>query len=173
MASVYRKTLKGMDELTFKSSSLPLRLRSYLLTVDGMSSTDELAAKNPHLPSMEVILNGLMQQGYIEPVSAGAAPHAPPPRSEPARAAAVEAPRKAAQASVVVNTELEELKAMMVRDVSSLLGNDAAPVIKKIQNCATRDELFSTMMGIKKIVTLYVNRAAGEKFAARYDTLSS
>jgi hypothetical protein len=173
MASVYRKTLKGMDELTFKSSSLPLRLRSYLLTVDGMSSTDELAAKNPHLPSMEVILNGLMQQGYIEPASASAAPHTPQHRPEPARATAVEAPRKGPQASVVTNVELEELKATMVRDVSSLLGNDAAPVIKKIQNCTTRDELFTTMMGIKKIVTLYVNRATGDKFAARYDTLSS
>jgi hypothetical protein len=61
----------------------------------------------------------------------------------------------------------------MVRDVSGLLGSDAAPVIAKIQNCRTVDELFATMMGIKKIVSMYVDKRAAEQFAQRYERLSS
>jgi hypothetical protein len=48
MSTVYRKSLKGIDELAFKSGNIPLRLMSYLLAVDGVSSSDELAANNPH-----------------------------------------------------------------------------------------------------------------------------
>ncbi len=178
MSTVYRKSLKGIDELATKSGALPLRLTSYLLAVDGVSATDQLALRNPHLPSMEVILNGLMQQGFIEVVSAAAA-------SSQAMAAAqsygaVARPMAAASPLRAVNPppappafDLEPVKANMVRDVSSLLGSDAAPVINKIQNCRTRDDLFAAMMGIKKIVTMYVDKAAGDQFAARYDSLSS
>ena len=61
----------------------------------------------------------------------------------------------------------------MIRDVSALLGADAAPVVNKIQGCRTRDDLFSTMMGIKKIITIYTNRDAADKFASRYAVLSN
>jgi hypothetical protein len=61
----------------------------------------------------------------------------------------------------------------MIRDVSALLGTDAAPVINKIQVCRTKDDLFSTMMGIKKIITIYTSREVADKFAVRYASLSS
>ncbi len=166
MTTVYRKSLKGMDELTSTSSALPLRLRSYLLAVDGVSSADELAARNPHLPSMDIILGGLMQQGFIE-VAAPARAAAPTSLAHKTPA------HSAAPATAKVATELESIKVSMVRDVSSLLGTDAEPVIKKIQNCATRDDLFAAMMGIKKIITLYVDKPTGDRFAAKYETLSS
>jgi hypothetical protein len=177
MSTVYRKSLKGIDELASKSGSLPMRLTSYLLAVDGVSATDQLALRNPHLPSMEVILNGLMQQGFIEVVSAAAASGntlaaqnyggAARPVANAGQLRAV-SPPPAAPAF-----DIEPVKANMVRDVSSLLGSDAAPVINKIQNCRTRDDLFAAMMGIKKIVTMYVDKAAGDQFAARYDSLSA
>lgn len=170
MPTVYRKSLKGIDEIAFKSGTLPLRLTSYLLAVDGVSSTDELAARNPHLPSMDVILNGLMQQGFIELVISDPAPVAAAV-PYPVYAAAPAPP--AAAAPPAPNAQLESLKGNMVRDVSSLLGSDAGPVINKIQNCRTRDDLFATMMGIRKIVTLYVDKAAGDQFAMRYESLSS
>lgn len=170
MPTVYRKSLKGIDEIAFKSGNLPLRLTSYLLAVDGLSSTEELAARNPHLPSMDVILNGLMQQGFIELVVPDAAPAAPAAPHPAYAAAPIQPP---AAPPPVPGLQLESLKANMVRDVSSLLGSDAGPVINKIQNCRTRDDLFATMMGIKKIITLYVDKAAGDQFAMRYESLSS
>lgn len=69
--------------------------------------------------------------------------------------------------------ELDKYKASMVRDISILLGTDAAPVIQKIQAYSNRDDLFVTMMGIKKIITIYKNRVVAEKFATRYMMLSS
>jgi hypothetical protein len=170
MPTVYRKSLKGMDELTSTSSALPLRLRSYLLAVDGLSSTEELAAKNPHLPSMDVILDGLMQQGFVDLI---AAPSASAKAAVPAAGAAYRVSPPPVAAPARAAPELESAKASMVRDVSSLLGTDAEPVIKKIQNCQTRDDLFAAMMGIKKIITLYVDKQAGDRFAAKYDVLSS
>ncbi len=183
MPTVYRKSLKGIDEIAFKSGTLPLRLTSYLLAVDGMSSTEELAARNPHLPSMDVILNGLMQQGFIElvtpdaasgaPAMGAAAPHPGYGAASMRPGAGADPYRPAAAPPTVPGLQLESLKANMVRDVSSLLGSDAGPVINKIQNCRTRDDLFATMMGIRKIVTLYVDKAAGDQFAMRYESLSS
>jgi hypothetical protein len=176
MSTVYRKSLKGIDELASKPSTLPLRLTSYLLAVDGVSATDQLALRNPHLPSMEVILNGLMQQGFIEVVTA--ASQQAMAAGQGFGAAARQAPgggqlRAVGAPPAAPAFDLEPIKANMVRDVSSLLGSDAAPVINKIQNCRTRDDLFAAMMGIKKIVTMYVDKAAGDQFAARYDSLSA
>jgi hypothetical protein len=181
MATIYRKSLKGIDELAFKSGRLTLRLTSYLLAVDGVSSNEDLAARNPHLPSMDVILNGLAQQGFIEVVNAPPAAIVPAPAPAPAFAAPMmntsdfaQAARQAAAAAPKPPAlELEGIKGNMVRDVSSLLGSDAGPVIAKIQNCATKDDLFAAMMGIKKIITLYVDRETAERFVSRYAVLST
>ena len=61
----------------------------------------------------------------------------------------------------------------MCRDVSALLGADAGPVIQKIQACRTKDDLFASMMGIKKIITIYLDRNAADKFGARYSALAN
>ncbi len=197
MSIVYRKSLKGIDEVAFKSTGLPMRMASYLLAVDGESSTDQLAAKNPQLPSLAIVLQGLLEQGFLEVASSSAnvvsmtpmrvgnganvmasqpAPsYAPPP---PAPALQTQHNYANAPASMLVpgtNTfpELETVKGNMVRDVSSLLASDAGPVIAKIQACRSKDDLFATMMGIKKIVSIYLDRNAAEKFALRYQSLSS
>jgi hypothetical protein len=186
MPTIYRKSLKGIDELAFKSGRLTLRLTSYLLAVDGVSTTDELAARNPHLPSMDVILNGLQQQGFVEITSAAPAPSpvAPPPQRAQAHAPAMglvgpaDLARQAAAAAAAgaatrpFPAELDMVKGNMVRDVISLLGADAGPVMKKIEMCANKDDLFVAMMGIKKIVAMYVDKETAEKFASRYESLS-
>ena len=193
MSSIYRKTLKGIDEVAFKSTGLPLRLLSYLLAVDGEASVDQLAARNPQLPSIAVVLQGLADQGFLEVIgtaanvvnlaqarvsngannvygnasTANAIPppmYTPPPPPPP--------PPSYAQAPAGYFPELEIYKSNMSRDVSALLGADAGPVIQKIQACRTKDDLFSAMMGIKKIITIYLDRNAAEKFGTRYNALA-
>ncbi len=66
MSTIYRKTFKGIDEIAFKTTGLPLRMMSYLLVVDGQSSVDKLAAHNPQLPSLQAVLQGLQEQGFLE-----------------------------------------------------------------------------------------------------------
>jgi hypothetical protein len=69
MQAVYRKSLKGIDELAFSTGQLTLRRASYLLAVDGISTTAELAARHPHLQAMDMTLADLLQQGFIEHVN--------------------------------------------------------------------------------------------------------
>ena len=66
MSTIYRQSLKGIDEVAFKSTGLPLRLVSYLLVVDGEASIDQLISRHQNLPSMQAVLQGLQGQGFIE-----------------------------------------------------------------------------------------------------------
>jgi hypothetical protein len=94
----------------------------------------------------------------------------PPPAAPPA-IQPPPTPRNAPQ-SGMSDAQLESIKSTMIRDVSAILGADAGLVISKIQGCRTQDDLFASMMGIKKIITIYADRSAAEKFATRYQTLS-
>ena len=203
MSFVYRKTLKGVDELAFKTYGLPLRMVSYLIAVDGEASVDELTARHTHLPSLPAILQGLLDQGFIEILGekAGAnvvdinamrmatgtdaymAPQpAPPPmppmqpmqptfRATPPPEMQQYAARPMMQPAVDPFPMLETVKANMVRDVGITLGADSGPVIAKIQGCKTKDDLFATMMGIKKIISIYADMKAADKFLSRYPML--
>ena len=188
MSIIYRKSLKGIDEVAFKSSGLPLRLVSYLLAVDGEASIDQLAARYQNLPSLQAVLEGLAGQGFLEVageagnvvgigqmrvgnganISSGY--NAPPPQQT---YSAPPAPQQQYQPAANYFPELESYKANMIRDVTALLAADSAPVVSKIQGCKTKDDLFGTMMGIKKILTIYTNRDTAEKFGARYTNLSN
>lgn len=186
MSIVYRKSLKGIDEVAFKSTGLPMRMASYLLAVDGESSVDQLAAKNPQLPSLAIVLQGLLEQGFLEVASSSANVVAmtpmrvgnganvmasqPSPQPQPTYQSA---PATMLMPGMNSFPELETIKGNMVRDISSLLASDAGPVIAKIQACRTKDDLFATMMGIKKIISIYLDRSAADKFALRYPSLSS
>jgi hypothetical protein len=204
LSNIYRKTLKGIDEIAFKTSGLPLRLLSYLLAVDGEASAEQLALRNQHLPSMNDVLQGLASQGFLEVVGTAAnvvnisqvrvsngasfaqpmdtmqAPQSPMPMHvAPPQQAYVPQPQQQQPQTYAPQSaasgyfpELEIYKSNMTRDISALLGADAAPVIQKIQGCRTRDDLFSTMMGIKKIITIYIDRAAADKFGNRYNALA-
>ncbi len=202
MSAIYRKSFKGIDEVAFKSNGLPMRMMSYLVVVDGEASVDQLAARNPQLPSLQAVLQGLAEQGFLEVAGSAAnvvemtgmrvangAPmqgYAQPmqqPMQQPAYAPQQQqayapqqqpayAPQQPAYApQPVFFPELESYKANMTRDVSALLGADAAPVISKIQACRNKDELFAAMMGIKKIIGIYTDRNAADKFGAKYGAL--
>ncbi len=193
MSTIYRQSLKGIDEIAFKSGGLPLRLMSYLLVVDGDASVDQLVSRHQNLPSMQAVLQGLCSQGFIEVsgvaanvvdigqmrVSNGAnfsAPAQTQPTLQQSNNNFAYSPQLSGQqyaAPANAFPDLDNYKNSMIRDVSALLGADAAPVVNKIQVCRTRDDLFSTMMGIKKIITIYTNRDAAEKFGSRYAVLSS
>lgn len=190
MSVIYRKSLKGIDEVAFKSSGLPLRLVSYLLAVDGEASVDQLAARYQNLPSLQAVLEGLAGQGFLEVAgeagnvvgigqmrvgngaNIAAGYNVPPPQQQ---YSAPPAPQQQYQPQPATNyfPELESYKANMIRDVTALLAADSAPVVSKIQACKTKDDLFGTMMGIKKIITIYTNRDTAEKFGARYTNLSN
>lgn len=190
MSVIYRKSFKGIDEVAFKTTGLPMRMMSYLLVVDGESSIDQLVARNPQLPSLAAVLQGLQEQGFLEiagsaanvvdmagmrvsngaPMQGYAQPmqqmQQPMQQMQP-----MAAPSYAPQPAFF--PELENYKAGMTRDVSALLAADAAPVISKIQACRSKDELFACMMGVKKIIAIYADRNSADKFGAKYGALGT
>jgi hypothetical protein len=195
MSVIYRKSFKGIDEVAFKTNGLPMRMMSYLLVVDGETAVDQLVARNPQLPSLAAVLQGLAEQGFLEVAQSAAnvvdmsgarvsnggnmpqqgyapAPMQPRMQAQAPVYAPAPAPAPAYAPQPSFSAELEHIKASMTRDVSALLAADAAQVIQKIQSCRTKDDLFATMMGIKKIITIYADRNAADKFAARYANLS-
>jgi hypothetical protein len=189
VSTIYRKTFKGIDEVAFKTTGLPLRMMSYLIAVDGQSSVDQLAARNPQLPSLQAVLQGLQEQGFLEVAGVAAnvvdiagarvgngAPtqsySQPAPPAQPMPQYQPSAPPSSGYGLQQSHSpELEMIKSNMIRDVSSVLGADAAPVIVKIQACRTKEDVFSTMMGIKKIIAIYADRNTADKFGARYNNL--
>jgi hypothetical protein len=66
MSIIYKKSLKGVEEVALRSKGLPLRLRAYLLLVDGTKSAAEIQSENAGLPEVEMVLGALKDEGYLE-----------------------------------------------------------------------------------------------------------
>ncbi|MGB7815996.1 MAG: hypothetical protein WBL28_06575 [Methylotenera sp.] len=66
MNTIYKKTLKGVEETALRSQGLQLRLREYLKLVDGTKSSDEIQRTHPDLIEVDVVLTVLQSDGYIE-----------------------------------------------------------------------------------------------------------
>jgi hypothetical protein len=66
MSTIYKKTLKGVEEASLRSQGLQLKFREYLKLVDGVKSADEIRCANPNLQEVDVALTVLKDEGYIE-----------------------------------------------------------------------------------------------------------
>lgn len=70
MELVYKKTSKGIDEIASRKEGLALRLRPYLIVVDGNKSVKDLVTLNPVLKDLPQVLVNLHDQGFIATDSA-------------------------------------------------------------------------------------------------------
>src|SRR5438093_2367746 len=77
MASVYRKTEKGLAEIETRAHRLAPRLRSALIMVDGKRNDDEL--RKLILNDPDGALKSLLDEGYVEVISITPQRPAPPP----------------------------------------------------------------------------------------------
>ena len=66
MSTIYKKTLKGVEETSLRSLGLQLKFREYLKLIDGAKTTDEIKRANPSLQELEAALIVLKDDGYIE-----------------------------------------------------------------------------------------------------------
>ncbi len=66
MNTIYKKTLKGVEECALRSQGLQLKLRQYLKQVDGFKSADDIQRANPSLQEVDAVLIALNEEGYIE-----------------------------------------------------------------------------------------------------------
>src|SRR5688500_893263 len=96
MASVYRKTDKGIAEIETRANRLVPRLRTALIMVDGKRSDNDLRTLGGGEP--EEVLGTLVAQGYIEVIGTVAERPAAPPPPAPGAAPAPAAARPASKA---------------------------------------------------------------------------
>ena len=66
MSTIYKKTLKGVEETSLRSLGLQLKFREYLKLIDGAKTTDEIKRANPSLQELDAALMVLKDDGYIE-----------------------------------------------------------------------------------------------------------
>jgi hypothetical protein len=66
MSTIYKKTLKGIEEAALRSQGLQLKFRAYLKLVDGKQSVTEIQSANPSLQELDAALIVLKDEGYIE-----------------------------------------------------------------------------------------------------------
>lgn len=185
MATIYRKTAKGHDEVQTRANRLSPRLRSALIMVDGRRSDEELARL---LPQVQETLALLQAQGYIEMLAELAA--MPP---GPARAAAPAAPGPGAAPSGFAPSDLGPPSSMpgpsstfnpetqprtrnftliqreAVRRLNDLLGPAAESLAIRMERCKSLDELRPLLVAARRMIA----SLRGEKAADDYITALS
>lgn len=167
MSIIYKKSLKGVEEVALRSNGLQLRLRAYLVLVDGAKSADEIQQSNLGLPDVAMVLGALLDEGYLEVSSDGV---------KAASKQAAKAPKAEAAASTnnnLDNSQFLQARENMVREITVLLGKDAEMVVTKIQRCESGMDLFAMMMNLKKIIAMYTNSEKAEAFADKFSFVST
>ena len=66
MNTIYKRTLKGVEESVLRTEGLQLKFRSYLILVDGKKSVSDIQREHPELPDVALVLGVLEQEGYVE-----------------------------------------------------------------------------------------------------------
>ena len=185
MSIIYKKSLKGVEEVALRSSGLQLRLRAYLILVDGSKSAEEIQYINPGLPEVEMVLSALLDEGYLEVLSqssgnSGNAPQATRPQTIPTFQQTIQqksqqsssSPSFSNTSSSNNSSKFLEARDNMTREIMQLLGKDAEMVVAKIQRCDNGMDLFAMMMGLKKIIGMYANAEKADAFASKFAYIS-
>lgn len=159
MASVYRKTDKGIAEIETRANRLVPRLRTALIMVDGKRSDNDLRTLCGGDP--EEVLGTLVAQGYIEVIGTVAERAPAPPASAPG--AAAPAPRAPAKAP-----SWEEKRRQAVRYLNDTLGPTAESLVLKIEKATSWDELKPHLEMGEHFVRSARGASAAREFAAKF-----
>ena len=198
MTTVYKKSLKGVEEVALRSKGLQLRLRAYLILVDGTKSTEMIQALNPSLPEVEMVLSALHDEGYVEIVNENQSANAnnqsnqsfsdnmQPIANQFRNTQSFQQPNNFSPSNNqnnnqsggnnndnFGNNQFTQARDNMTREIMILLGKDAEMVVTKIQRCESGMDLFAMMMGLKKIITMYANSDKAEAFASKFSYVST
>lgn len=156
MASVYRKTQKGVAEIETRANRLPPRLRTGLIMVDGRRTDTELYALIGS--SGDEVLTTLLNDGYIEVIETVTVRTPPPPAAAPASAPA------AANSS----GGWEERRRQAVRFLNDHLGPSGESLVLKMEKARSWDELKPHLEMGEHFVRAARGASAAQEFAAKF-----
>lgn len=155
MATVYRKTAKGVDEIATRVNHLAPRLRMALILVDGARSDAELTkliAQNA-----EETLRELIRDGYIEAV---AEVQIKPPRAAAPVTGHGELP----------GSSFAKFRGEAVRAFNDLTGPAGEALAIKMEKAASREELGPLLETAFKIIGNARGTQAALEFKAKFAT---
>lgn len=155
VATVFRKTAKGVDEIANRTYRLAPRLRMALILVDGVRSDaelDKLIAQHPSETRQELI-----REGYIEPIA-----EVP---SKPVRAAA--APTAPGE---LEGSSFARFRADAVRAFNELTGPTGEGLAMKMEKTTTREQLGPLLETAYRIIANAHGAQAAIEFKARFAT---
>jgi len=158
MATIFRKTSKGINEIATRANRLALRLRSALILVDGTRGDTELSKLIAQNPGQTLQL--LAEQGYIEVVASVE----PPPR--PARP--ITDTGSAADAGNAL--AFQAFRAQAVRAFNDLVGPSGDVLAIKMESTASREQLAPLLEVASQIIGHSRGAQAATEFKDRFAT---
>lgn len=157
MATVFRKTSKGQQEIETRAHGLLPKLRTALILVDGRRDEDALRKMIPGDP--DATIKTLIDDGYIEAmevVTEKPRPVAKPDSGPPSRPA-VSNPKT-----------FEQHRQAAVRMINDTLGPSGESAALKIERCKTWDELQPALEFARSILANARGAQAAEDFRRQF-----
>ena len=166
MASVYRKTPKGLSEIETRANRLTPRLRTSLILVDGRRSDDQL--RTMIQVNADEVLTSLLSEGYIEEIVMAA----PPPRATAAANGSATNGHANGHANGSSNgssaRKLEDVRRMAVRFLNDQMGPSAETVALKIEKAHDWEELKPHLEMAEHYLRAGRGAATAREFSAKF-----
>lgn len=161
MASIFRKTAKGLAEIETRAHRLSPRLRSALIVVDG--KRDEAALSKLVLQDPALTLQTLLEAGFIEVcATAPAAGPRPVPVVAPAPA---QAPAPAAPPAAA---GFDQTQRDAVRTLTDLIGPMGEALAIKMEKARSMDELRPLLGVAMQVIANTRGRQAASDYGTRF-----
>lgn len=170
MATIYRKTAKGLVEIETRQHRLTPRSRSALILVDGKRDAIEL--KTLLTQQADETLALLLEHGLIEVGGKPGAAAEPTPEPSnmtvvdiPLAIAIATAPKAAQRAS---GPDFASRQRAAVRDLNDILGPSGETLAIRIERSGDAGELRTLLQAAAQVIDHARGRAAAEAFLARH-----
>lgn len=169
MATVYRKTDKGRNEIETRANRLLPRLRSALIVIDGQRSDEQL--RGMVAGDFDATVEALLGGGYIEVVSVSdprGQPRAAPATAAPAAAPAAAMPPPPPAAPADPRQALADRKRQAVRFLTDRLGPAAEGAALRIESARSPLDLGGALEKAEALLRQMNGNATANAFRAQF-----
>jgi hypothetical protein len=161
MATVLKKTQKGMDEISTRQHGLTAKFRSVLIMVDAKHDLDSLLKKLAHMPEAADIISALIANGFVESVAGVALVPAS------ATATSLGSAATPVSATAIRTASPEKIRAVRqaaVRELNNRMGPAADSLCIKIEQAKTLIELETALEQVRGVLERNFSKARADSF---------
>lgn len=137
---VYQKTGKGLEEISSRAHSVPARMRSLLILIDGRSTAREIIEKARHISEAEAFLHALAHEGFITAANDASMSSA---SSGTPVLHAVHARHDTPADSI--RSKLDVLRHYVTEELVKLMGRGNVTIMTQLEQCDTLEQFLELM----------------------------